>query len=253
MSAPLWYAASANARTVLRCSALWIVACAAGDDTDGSATSMVGGTTDATTTTTTTGSSTSSSTGLESSSTGAGGSTAIGESSATAAGSSTTATFDDAVLLETTLGEMVIQLDPELAPITVANFYAYVDAGFYDGTDGLGATTFHRVAAGFVIQGGGVTEAGVTKATMAPIVNESGNGLTNARGTIAMARTSDPDSATSQFFVNLVDNFSLDTAPGYAVFGHVVEGLDVVDAIGAVPTTMEAPNDPIVILSATRL
>jgi peptidyl-prolyl cis-trans isomerase A (cyclophilin A) len=174
-------------------------------------------------------------------------------SSSTAAGSSTTATFDDAVLLETTLGEMVIQLDPELAPITVANFYAYVDAGFYDGTDGLGATIFHRVAAGFVIQGGGVTEAGVTKGTMPPIVNESGNGLTNARGTIAMARTSDPDSATSQFFVNLVDNFSLDDAPGYAVFGHVVEGLDVVDAIGAVPTTMEAPNDPIVILSATRL
>jgi cyclophilin family peptidyl-prolyl cis-trans isomerase len=151
------------------------------------------------------------------------------------------------------MGNIVIQLDPELAPITVDNFYAYVDGGFYDGTDGLGATTFHRVAAGFVIQGGGVTEEGVMKGTMSPIVNESGNGLTNARGTIAMARTSDPDSATSQFFINLVDNFALDTPPGYAVFGEVVEGLDVVDAIGAVATTMDEPNEPIVITTATRL
>jgi peptidyl-prolyl cis-trans isomerase A (cyclophilin A) len=88
---------------------------------------------------------------------------------------------------------------------------------------------------------------------MPPIVNESGNGLTNARGTIAMARTNVPDSATSQFFINLVDNFGLDDPPGYAVFGEVVEGLDVVDAIGAVATTMEVPDEPIVITSATRL
>jgi peptidyl-prolyl cis-trans isomerase A (cyclophilin A) len=157
------------------------------------------------------------------------------------------------VLFETTLGDILIELDPELAPITVANFYAYVDSGFYDGSDGMGATIFHRVIDGFVIQGGGVTEAGVTKPTMSPIVNEFGNGLINLRGTISMARTTDPDSATSQFFINLVDNDDLDIPPGYAVFGQVVEGLDVVDAIGSTPTTMEAPNEPIVIMSATRL
>jgi peptidyl-prolyl cis-trans isomerase A (cyclophilin A) len=159
------------------------------------------------------------------------------------------------VVFETTLGTIVIELDEDLAPITSANFIAYVEAGFYDGTDGLGATTFHRVIPGFVIQGGGLTEALQTKATMAPIVNEFGNGLLNARGTISMARTTDPDSATSQFFINLVDNGGLDVPPGYAVFGEVVEGMEVVDAIAAVPTTTmgpyeDVPVDPISVTSA---
>ena len=175
------------------------------------------------------------------------------DSSGTEEESASTSAVGNTVLLETTLGDIVLELDPELAPITVANFYGYVDSGFYDGSDGMGATTFHRVVAGFVIQGGGVTEAGALKPTMSAIVNESGNGLTNMRGTISMARTSDPDSATSQFFINLVDNPDLDAPPGYAVFGQVVEGLDVVDAIGATPTTSEVPDEPIVIMSATRL
>jgi peptidyl-prolyl cis-trans isomerase A (cyclophilin A) len=119
----------------------------------------------------------------------------------------------------------------------------------------MGATTFHRVIPGFVIQGGGLTETLQTKATMAPIVNEFGNGLLNARGTISMARTTDPDSATSQFFINLVDNGGLDVPPGYAVFGEVVEGMEVVDAIAAVPTTTmgpyeDVPVDPISVTSA---
>jgi peptidyl-prolyl cis-trans isomerase A (cyclophilin A) len=159
------------------------------------------------------------------------------------------------VVFETTLGTIVIELDEDLAPITSANFIAYVEAGFYDGTDGMGATTFHRVIPGFVIQGGGLTETLQTKATMAPIVNEFGNGLLNARGTISMARTTDPDSATSQFFINLVDNGGLDVPPGYAVFGEVVEGMEVVDAIAAVPTTTmgpyeDVPVDPISVTSA---
>ncbi|MCA9651519.1 MAG: peptidyl-prolyl cis-trans isomerase [Myxococcales bacterium] len=160
------------------------------------------------------------------------------------------------VVMETNLGTIVIELDEELAPITTANFLAYVNVGFYDGSDGLGATTFHRVVPGFVIQGGGLTEDLSTKATMPPIVNESSNGLSNLRGTLSMARTMDPDSATSQFFINLVDNTGLDTPPGYAVFGQVVEGIEVVDAIAAVPTTtmgpyMDVPVDPVIITSAT--
>jgi hypothetical protein len=99
------------------------------------------------------------------------------------------------VVFETTLGTIVIELDEVAAPITSANFIAYVESGFYDGSDGMGATTFHRVIPGFVIQGGGLTDQLQTKSTMAPIVNEFGNGLTNLRGTISMARTSDPDSA----------------------------------------------------------
>lgn len=160
------------------------------------------------------------------------------------------------VIMETNLGTMVIELDEEAAPVTSANFLAYVNAGFYDGTDGMGATTFHRVVPGFVIQGGGLTQELGTKTTMDPIVNESGNGLLNTRGTLSMARTADPDSATSQFFVNLVDNDFLDKPPGYAVFAEVVEGMDVVDAIAAVATTdmppyEDVPVDPVIIMSVT--
>jgi peptidyl-prolyl cis-trans isomerase A (cyclophilin A) len=237
---PVWYAVSMNARSVLGCVALSLLACAAGDDTMISAsTSPLGDTTDATT--------------MPGSESGSTQSTTMPDSSGTAEESSTSSMPGNTVLFETTLGDIVIELDPELAPITVENFFAYVDAGFYDGSDGMGATTFHRVVAGFVIQGGGVTEAGGLKPTMSPIVNEFGNGLTNLRGTISMARTSDPDSATSQFFINLVDNPDLDIPPGYAVFGQVVEGLDVVDAIGATPTMNEVPDEPIVIMAATRL
>jgi cyclophilin family peptidyl-prolyl cis-trans isomerase len=175
----------------------------------------------------------------------------------TGADSSSTATEDPtAVLLATTLGDIVIELELDLAPVTTANFLAYVDAGFYDGTDGQGATIVHRVVPGFVIQGGGLTESLETKATMPPIINESDNGLSNVRGTVAMARTNDPDSATAQFFVNLLDNGSLDNPPGYAVFGEVVDGLDVVDAIAAVATAEMGgyegvPVEPVVILSAS--
>lgn len=177
------------------------------------------------------------------------------DSSGTAEGT-TTAGGPPQVVMETTLGTIVIELDEELAPVTSANFLAYVNAGFYDGTDGMGATTFHRVVPGFVIQGGGLTEDLSTKATMPPIVNESGNGLLNVRGSLSMARTMDPDSATSQFFINLVDNDFLDDPPGYAVFGHVVEGLDVVDAIAAVATAdmppyEDVPVEPVIITSAT--
>lgn len=172
--------------------------------------------------------------------------------------SSTTDTGPTQVQFETTLGNIVFELDETAAPITSANFLAYVDAGFFDGSDGLGATIFHRVVPDFVIQGGGLTEALDTKATMPAIVNESGNGLTNLRGAISMARTSDPNSATSQFFVNLVDNPGLDEAPGYAVFGEVVEGMDVVDTIAALETEtvgqyQGVPVEPVIVLSATRL
>ncbi|MEM7159565.1 MAG: peptidylprolyl isomerase [Myxococcota bacterium] len=158
--------------------------------------------------------------------------------------------------METSLGTLVIELAPEEAPVTVANFLAYVDAGFYDGTDGMEPTIFHRIVPGFVIQGGGLTETLANKPTMPPIVNEFGNGLLNDRGTLSMARTMDPDSATSQFFINLVDNDGLDVPPGYAVFGRVTEGLDIVDAIAAVETTDMPPYQgvpvvPVIILSAT--
>lgn len=161
------------------------------------------------------------------------------------------------VAFETTLGTIVFELDDVAAPVTTANFLTYVDGGFFDGTDGNGATIFHRVIPGFVVQGGGLTEALVTKATLPPIVNEFGNGLTNVRGSISMARTNDPDSATSQFFINLVDNAGLDQAPGYAVFGHVVVGMEVVDAMAMVATTTmgqfdDVPVEPIVVLSVTR-
>lgn len=158
------------------------------------------------------------------------------------------------VILETSMGDIVIELNPDKAPITVANFLHYVDSGFYDNT------IFHRVIAGFMIQGGGMTADFTRKPTEAPIVNESTNGLSNQRGTIAMARTQIADSATSQFFINHVDNSRLDGrpgAPGYAVFGKVVSGMDVVDRIASVKTTRkfghaDVPVTDIVIKKVSR-
>jgi peptidyl-prolyl cis-trans isomerase A (cyclophilin A) len=157
------------------------------------------------------------------------------------------------VVLETTMGTIELRLDQEKAPVTVQNFLAYVQNGYYDGT------IFHRVIPGFMIQGGGLKPDMSKKPTRAPIRNESGNGLSNRRGTIAMARANDPDSATSQFFINVNDNRrGLDAAPskpGYAVFGRVVSGMDVADRIVAAPTEKrgdhrDVPTTPIVILSA---
>ena len=138
--------------------------------------------------------------------------------------------------IETSMGTITLELNESLAPETVLNFKAYADAGHYDGT------IFHRVIDGFMIQGGGFTREMNQKPTKAPIRNEAMNGLKNRRGTIAMARTSVVDSATSQFFINLVDNDFLDfrtpTAQGfgYAVFGEVSDGMEVVDRIAKVPT-----------------
>jgi peptidyl-prolyl cis-trans isomerase A (cyclophilin A) len=139
------------------------------------------------------------------------------------------------VTLITANGSWVMELNPNLTPVTVNNFLEYVNTGYYKDT------LFHRVIAGFVVQGGGYTTGLVKKAGQgAPIALESNKGLLNTRGTVAMARTSDPNSAKSEFFINLVDNPALDyqndTSPGYAVFGKVVSGMDVVDAIAAVPT-----------------
>jgi len=143
------------------------------------------------------------------------------------------------VKLETSMGDIVIELNEEAAPVTVKNFLQYVQRSFYDGT------IFHRVISNFMIQGGGFTADMVRKETYPPIVNEAGNGLKNERGTIAMARTSDPDSATSQFFINHKNNDSLNYVEnlnaGYAVFGKVVEGMDVVDKIAAVKTAQKGP------------
>jgi len=140
----------------------------------------------------------------------------------------------DITVLETSLGVIEIEFDRDKAPITVDNFVTYVEEGFYDGL------VFHRVMEGFMIQGGGFQPDGTWKEGHAPIRNEARNGLKNERGTIAMARSSDPDSATSQFFINTVDNPGLDypnpDGYGYTVFGKVVEGMDVVDAIESVST-----------------
>lgn len=162
------------------------------------------------------------------------------------------------VKLETSLGQVVIQLDPGKAPVTSQNFLEYVNSGFYDGT------IFHRVIPGFMAQGGGFDTRFNQKPTRAPIKNEADNGLKNVRGSVAMARTSIPDSATSQFFINYVDNSFLDhTAPttqgwGYTVFGQVVEGMDVVDQIARNPTGsrnghQDVPLTDIVIEKATAL
>ena len=149
------------------------------------------------------------------------------------------------VEMKTTLGDMVIELDAEAAPVTVKNFLEYVNDGFYEGT------VFHRVIKGFMIQGGGMDKKLNPKPNNDPIVNEASNGLKNDRGTLAMARTSDPDSATSQFFINHKDNDFLNfTGPtpdriGYAVFGKVTDGMDVVDAIAAVKTTRKGYYDDV--------
>lgn len=152
------------------------------------------------------------------------------------------------VKLSTSQGDIVVKLDAEKAPKSVANFMGYVKSGFYNGT------IFHRVIDGFMIQGGGFTPDMQQKPTKAPIPLESRNGLSNKRGTIAMARTADPSSATAQFFINVQDNTFLDQpnardGEGYAVFGQVIKGMDVVDKIKQVATTKpgDVPVTPIVI------
>lgn len=159
------------------------------------------------------------------------------------------------VRLATNQGDIVVEVDAAKAPKSAANFLQYVKDGHYDGT------VFHRVIAGFMIQGGGFDADMKQKATRPPIPLESRNGLSNVRGTLAMARTMVPDSATSQFFINVVDNPRLDAANspdgnGYAVFGKVVSGMDVVDKIRAVPVGDKAghqnvPQQPVVIKKAT--
>lgn len=161
------------------------------------------------------------------------------------------------VSLVTSSGNMLLELDPTRAPITVNNFLSYVRLGYYANT------LLHRVIAGFVVQGGGYTSGLVKKAGQAgPIALESQNGLSNLRGTLAMARTNDPNSATSEFFVNLVDNLFLDyrdsANPGYAVFGRVVRGLDVLDQIASQPTGVvngasDVPLSDITITSAVQV
>ena len=164
----------------------------------------------------------------------------------------------DMVIIKTTLGDIKVKLAADKAPLTVANFLAYVDDKHYDGT------IFHRVIDGFMIQGGGFDKEMRQKPTKAPIKNEAANGLLNKRGTLAMARTAIVDSATSQFFINVKDNGFLDfRAPnpqgfGYCVFGEVVEGMDVVDQIKSVRTTTKAgmsdvPLETVEILSVTRV
>jgi peptidyl-prolyl cis-trans isomerase A (cyclophilin A) len=156
------------------------------------------------------------------------------------------------VTLQTSMGTVVVQLDPAKAPLSVANFLQYVNDGHYNGT------VFHRIIPNFMVQGGGFTADNRQKPTRAPIAIESNNGLKNTRGTIAMARTMDPNSATAQFFINVVDNDFLNyRAPttqgyGYAVFGQVISGMDVVDKIRATPTgAQDRPLTPVTILKAT--
>lgn len=158
------------------------------------------------------------------------------------------------VLLNTSFGEIEIELDPGKAPISSKNFLEYVDSGFYTNT------IFHRVIPGFMVQGGGFTAQMTQKDTKDPIKNEASNGLHNVRGTLSMARTSNPDSATSQFFINVADNAFLNPGrdAGYAVFAKVVKGMDVVDQIVNSQTTTKqgmqnVPIDPVLIKSAKRV
>ena len=159
------------------------------------------------------------------------------------------------IRFETSHGGFTVELFPKEAPVTVENFLKYVDDGFFDGT------VFHRIVPGFVIQGGGLTSDFASKQTRTPIRNEAKNGLKNGRGWLSMARTSDINSATSQFFVNLSDNAFLDHGPrdyGYAVFGRVTDGMEVIDKIAAVTTGrrkgyQDAPLEDVVIVSARRL
>ncbi|MGG7675669.1 peptidylprolyl isomerase [Pseudomonas sp. WC2] len=155
------------------------------------------------------------------------------------------------VLLDTTNGQIEIELDPVKAPISTKNFLDYVNSGFYTNT------IFHRVIPGFMVQGGGFTQQMQQKDTKEPIKNEASNGLHNVRGTLSMARTSNPNSATSQFFINVADNAFLDPGrdAGYAVFAKVVKGMDVVDVIVNSQTTTKSgmqnvPVDPVIIKSA---
>jgi cyclophilin family peptidyl-prolyl cis-trans isomerase len=158
-------------------------------------------------------------------------------------------------VITTSLGPIKAVLYKDRSPITVDNFLRYVRSGFYDGT------VFHRVIPSFMVQGGGMTPDMQEKPTQAPIRNEARNGIRNSRGTLAMARTNDPNSATSQFFINLRDNHSLDfgiRGAGYAVFGEVVEGMEVVDKIVAVPTAAKGPHEnvpvtPVVIRSVREV
>jgi peptidyl-prolyl cis-trans isomerase A (cyclophilin A) len=154
------------------------------------------------------------------------------------------------VRVDTTLGSFVVQLETARAPLTSANFLAYVKGGFYTGT------IFHRVINNFVVQGGGYDEKYQLKTPLAPVPNESGSGLSNKRGTLGLARSDAPHSGNAQFYVNLTDNDDLDPTPlrwGYAVFGRVVDGMEVVDRIGRTPTgtvgpwTKDAPLEPVVI------
>jgi peptidyl-prolyl cis-trans isomerase B (cyclophilin B) len=160
------------------------------------------------------------------------------------------------VKLETSMGDITLELYPDKAPVTVANFLEYVKAGFFNGT------IFHRVINGFMIQGGGLDAQMNKKATRAPIKNEADNGLTNDAYTVAMARTGDPDSATAQFFINVANNIPLNHTGktprgwGYAVFGKVIKGQDVVDKIKAVATATRGdyenvPQEPVTIVKAT--
>jgi len=169
--------------------------------------------------------------------------------------SSTADEMHPVVVVSTSLGEIEITLDAEHAPVTVNNFLSYVNDGFYTGT------IFHRVIPDFMVQGGGYTAQLEKKKTKPPIKCEAGNGLTNKRGSVAMARTNHVNSATCQFFINLVDNDFLDHKDetqrgfGYAVFGHVTKGMDIVDAIAAVKTARKSPQfanipvEPVVIIS----
>ena len=156
------------------------------------------------------------------------------------------------VTLQTNMGDVVLELDARKAPITAQNFVDYAKSGFYDNL------IFHRVIDGFMIQGGGFDQKMVQPSTRAPVKNEASNGLGNNRGTIAMARTNDPDSATAQFFINLTNNDFLNHSrgnAGYAVFGHVIDGMSVVDKIAKVRTTRvghhgDVPVEPVIIKKA---
>ena len=158
------------------------------------------------------------------------------------------------VMIKTSEGDITLRLFQDKSPLTVANFLAYVDAGFYNGT------VFHRVIPDFMIQGGGFLPDMTEKTTQAPVANESKNRLHNNRGTVAMARTNDPDSATAQFFINQRNNLQLDWAPGrdgYTVFGEVILGMDIVDFIATAPTGTVAsfadvPLQPILIKEIVR-
>lgn len=165
-----------------------------------------------------------------------------------------TAPGNPRVVIKTSEGDITLQLFADKAPITVANFLSYVDSGFYKDT------IFHRVIPNFMIQGGGFTVDMVEKKSGDPIVNESNNRLHNTRGTVAMARTSDPDSATAQFFINQRSNLRLDWAPGnegYTVFGEVIQGMDIVDFIATAPTGTaggmgDVPKQAIIIKDVVR-